>query len=179
MILALLALFAPLPSTAQVVGAHPPGTIETSRAIVAKLNISRTLDPLFAQLMPLMVANVENAMAIGNDIPPALKRRLNSDDGRKQIGVIISEEFMAAFRTRYADIAEALAEEYRKSFDETELTTILAFYRSNAGAKLLMLQPQFQQTLSEQGRALGREAGAIAGPKIEARIAALDAATSK
>nr|AGU10549.1 Uncharacterized protein conserved in bacteria DUF2059 [uncultured organism] len=172
-------LAAPVPVAAQVAPAATAGSITTARAIVARMQIDRTMDPLFQQIMPLMTANVENAMLAAPNTPAPLKARLTTDDGRKQVGTIISEEFSAAFRQRYPDIAEAAAVEYSKLFSEPELAAILAFYTSPAGAKLLQAQPQLQQVLSEQGRALGREAGMIAIPRIQARLVALDAPAAK
>jgi len=178
-------LAAPLPAAAQVAPGAPvvpaavPGSIETARAIVARMQIERTMDPLFQQIMPLMISNVENAMLADAQTPDALKLRLKTDAGRKQVGAIISEEFTAAFRQRYSDIAAAAAEEYRKLFSEPELRAILAFYTSPAGARLLQAQPQLQQVLSAQGRVLGQKAGMAAFPKIQVRLAALGAPTEK
>ncbi|GAA0656760.1 hypothetical protein FHT00_002377 [Sphingomonas insulae] len=175
----------PLPAAAQVAPGAPvasvavPGSIDTARAIVARMQIDRTMDPLFQQIMPLMISNVENAMLADARTPDPLKSRLGTDAGRKQVGTIIAEEFTAAFRQRYPDIGAAAAEEYRKLFSEPELRAILAFYTSPAGAKLLQAQPQLQQVLSEQGRVLGREAGMAAFPRIQARLAALGAPTAK
>jgi hypothetical protein len=170
---------APMPAISQVAPAAQPGTIATARAIVSKLRIERTMDPMFQQIMPLMTANVENAMATAPKTPEFLKAKLKTEEGRKQIGDIISAEFTAAFREHYPDIAEGAAEEYRKLFSEPELKAILAFYTSPTGAKLLEALPQLQQVLSEQGRALGREAGMTAFPKIQARLAALGAPATK
>jgi hypothetical protein len=167
------------PVAAQVAPAATAGSITTARAIVARMQIDRTMDPLLQQIMPFMTTNVENAMLAASNTPAPLKARLATDDGRRQVGTIISEEFSAAFRQRYPDIAEAAAVEYSKLFSEPELAAILAFYTSPAGAKLLQAQPQLQQVLSEQGRALGREAGMIAIPKIQARLVALDAPAAK
>ncbi|MEJ8630899.1 DUF2059 domain-containing protein [Sphingomonas sp. I4] len=83
---------------------------------------------------------------------------------------------LAAFRARYPAIAEAAAEEYRRNFSEDELKAIIVFMISAAGKRLLALQPQLQQRLSEAGKAVGREAGMAAFPKIRARIEALDKA---
>jgi len=91
------------------------------------------------------------------------------------VSAIVTDEFTSAVRARYSDIAEAVAEEYRKAFSEDELKAILTFYSSPAGAKLLSVQPRLQQTLSEQGR----DAGVAAFPKIKARLDALDSATGK
>ncbi len=173
-------ILSPAPAVAQAAAAQQqPGTIQTARAIVARMQMERTLDPMFQQLMPLMVANVQNAMQNATDAPAPLKARLATESGRQQIGAIISEEFTAAFRQRYPDIGDAAAEEYRKAFSEPELLAILGFYNSPVGAKLLTLQPQLQKTLSEQGRAIGREAGIAAVPKIQARLTALDAPSAK
>ena len=159
--------------------AQQPGTIVTARAIVTQMQMERTLDPLFAQLMPLMVSNVENAMRAAPDTPAPLKARLATPAGQQQIGTIISGEFGDAFRQRYPDIREAAAEEYRKTFSEPELAAILAFYRSPTGAKLVQAQPQLQKALSEAGQAIGRQAAVAAIPKIQARIVALDAPAGK
>lgn len=176
------ALFAaPAPALAQtaVQPAAQPGTIQTARAIVAQMQMEKMLDPMFAQLMPLMVSNVENAMRANAAAPAPLKARLETETGRQQVGAIITEEFSNAFRARYADIREATAEEYRKTFTEAELAAILAFYRSPAGTKLVQAQPQLQQVLSQAGRAVGQDAAIAAFPKIQARITALDAAPAK
>ncbi len=175
-----VSILSPVPAVAQAAAAQQqPGTIGTARAIVTRMQMERTLDPMFQQLMPLMVANVQNAMQNATDAPAPLKTRLATEAGRQQIGAIISEEFTAAFRQRYPDIGDAAAEEYRKAFSEPELLAILSFYNSPVGAKLLTLQPQLQKTLSEQGRAIGREAGIAAVPKIQARLIALDAPSAK
>ncbi|EZP54963.1 MULTISPECIES: DUF2059 domain-containing protein [Sphingomonas] len=170
-------LVAPEPVLAQA--AAQPGTIATARALVAQMRMERVLDPMFAQLMPLMVSNVENAMRADTAAPAALKARLATDAGRQQVGAIISEEFARAFRERYPAIAEATAEEYRKTFSESELTTILAFYRSPTGAKLLDAQPALQKALSEAGRGVGRDAAMAAFPKVQARLSALDTPAGK
>lgn len=171
-----------LPAAAQAQATNAqqqPGTIKTGRAIVARMQIDRTLDPMFQQLMPLMVANVEHAMADATDTPAALKTRLKNGSGRAQVGTIIAEEFTAAFRHLYPDVGEAAAEQYSKLFSEPELAAILAFCASPAGAKLLALLPELQKTMAEQGRALGRDAGIAAIPKIQARLTALDAPSAK
>jgi len=169
----------PAPTAAQRVQPVQAGSIKTAQAIVARQQQEQLLDTMFQQLMPLMVANVQNAIQNDATTPAALKERLKTDAGRKQVGSIIGEEFTSAFRQRYADIGEATAEEYSKLFSEPELVAILAFYSSPAGMKMLRLQPQLQKTLSEQGRALGREAGMAAVPKIQARLTALNAPATK
>ena len=179
MVLALALSVAPTPAMAQVAPATQPGSITTARAIVARLRIERTIDPMFQQIMPLMTSNVENAMLAASGTPDAIKAKLKTQDGRQQISAIIGEEFTTAFRQHYPDIAEGAAEEYSRLFSEAELKAILAFYTSPAGAKLIEALPQLQQVLSEQGRGVGREAGMTAFPKIQARLTALVAPATK
>ena len=176
-ILAMACVIASAPAAAQT--APQPGTIATARVLVAQMRMERVLDPMFAQLTPLMVSNVTNAMRAASDTPAALRTRLATDAGRQQVGAIISAEFGSALRARYPAIAEATAEEYRKTFSESELATIIAFYRSPTGAKMLDAQPQLQKALSEAGQGVGREAAMAAFPKIQARIVALDAPAAK
>ncbi|MDY0959372.1 DUF2059 domain-containing protein [Sphingomonas sp. CFBP8993] len=179
--LAFLALLGAAPVAAQTAPsptatAAAGGRIETARTLVGKLNLDRTLDFQFSGLMPLVAANIVNGLQTASDAPKAIKDRLATSEGRRQVGVITSEEMLAAFRARYPAIAEAAAEEYRRNFSEDELKAIIVFYDSAAGKRLLALQPQLQQRLSEAGKAVGREAGMAAFPKIRARIQALDKA---
>lgn len=163
---------APAPATTPDAG----GRIETARALVAKLNLDKTLDLQFSSLMPLIANNMVTALQGDPAIPQALKDRLTTAETRRQVGEIATEEMMAAFRARYPDIAEAAAEEYRRNFSEAELKAIVAFYDSPTGRRLLQLQPQLQQRLAEAGRAIGQQAGMAAFPKIRARIEALGGA---
>ncbi len=174
--LLLAAALASAPVAAQGTGA---GTIATARSIVAAMHIEQTLDPVFAQIMPLVASNVITAMQRDPAIPATLKARLSTADGQAQVSTIVSEEIGSAYRARYDSIAAALAEEYSRSFSETELLAILSFYRSAAGAKLIQTQPAIQKVMSEQGRAIGREAGMAAFPKIIQRVKALGTPAGK
>jgi hypothetical protein len=172
-----LALMLATPVAAQTAPvADAGGRIETARTLVAKLNLDRMLDFQFSGLMPLVSAQIVTAMQTAPDMPQAVKDRLATPEGRQQVGAIASEEMLAAFRTRYPGIAEAEAEEYRRNFSEDELKAIIAFYDSSTGKRLLELQPQLQQRLAEAGKAMGREAGMAAFPKIRARVEALGTA---
>ena len=178
--LAPLALLLAAPAVAQTApAADAGGRIETARALVAKLDLDRTLDFQFSGLMPLVSAQIVTAMQAAPDISQAVKNRLATPEGRQQVGAIATEEMLAAFRARYPGIAEAAAEEYRRNFSEDELKAIIAFYDSPTGKRLLTLQPQLQQRLDEAGKAMGREAGMAAFPKIRARVEALDAGKAK
>ncbi|MGR6330569.1 DUF2059 domain-containing protein [Sphingomonas sp. XXL09] len=174
--LLLAAALVSAPVAAQGTGA---GTITTARSIVAAMHIEQTLDPVFAQIMPLVSTNVITAMQRDPAIPATLKARLSTADGQAQVSKIVAEEIGAAYRARYDSIAAALSEEYSRSFSETELQAILSFYRSPAGAKLIQTQPAIQKVMSEQGRAIGREAGMDAFPKIIQRVNALGAPAGK
>lgn len=171
-----LAVLLASPAAAQTSAA---GTITTARAIVARMQLDGVMDKMFEQVMPLMTANVVNAMQQDSSAPSALKARLSRKEGREQVSAIVADEFLKAIRARYPEFSEGAAEEYRKAFSEDELKSVLAFYSSPVGAKLLAIQPRLQQTLSEQGRAIGRDAGVAAFPKIKARLDALDSATGK
>lgn len=182
--LAPLAILLATPVAAQTAPASPAATdaggrIETARILVGKLGLDRVLDFQFSGLMPLVAGNIVTALQTAADTPQAVKDRLATEEGRRQVGAIASEEMLAAFRARYPAIAEAAAEEYRRNFSETELKAIIAFYDSAAGQRLLQLQPQLQQRLAEAGKAVGREAGMAAFPKIRARIDALGAGGGK
>ncbi|WP_157968779.1 MULTISPECIES: DUF2059 domain-containing protein [unclassified Sphingomonas] len=177
--LAAASVTATAPVQAAPAQAAAPGTIATARAIVAAMHVDRSLDTMFAQLTPLVSANILNAMQQAKDAPPALKARIATPAGREQVSGIVGQEIIAGFRGRYDDIAAGLAEEYVRTFSEAELQTILAFYRSPTGAKLIDAQPAIQRVLSEQGRAIGREVGMAAFPKILQRVTALDAPQGK
>ncbi|WP_433909535.1 DUF2059 domain-containing protein [Sphingomonas yabuuchiae] len=178
--LAPLALLLATPAIAQTPpAADAGGRIETARTLVGKLNIDRTLDFQFSGLMPLVSAQIVTAMQTAPDMPQAVKTRLATPEGQQQVGAIATEEMMAAFRARYPAIIEAAAEEYRRNFSESELKAIIAFYDSPTGKRLLTLQPQLQQRLAEAGKAMGREAGMAAFPKIRARVEALDTGKAK
>ena len=122
-------LVTPVTVSAQVAAAVQPGSIATARAIVSRMQIDRTMDPLLQQIMPLMTANVEHAILAAPNTPAPLKVRLKTDDGRKQVGAIISEEFSAAFRQRYPDIAEAAAVQYSNSSASRNWRRYLPFTR--------------------------------------------------
>ncbi len=181
---AVLALLMAAPVAAQTAPAPAPvadagGRIETARTLVAKMNLEKTLDFQFSSVMPLVAGNVVSGLQGDSGTPQSIKDRLATAEGRAQISQIASEEMLAAFRARYPAIAEAVAEEYRRNFSESELKAITAFYDSPTGQRLLQLQPQLQQRLAEAGRAVGQEAGMAAYPKILARIAALGAEKGK
>ena len=78
--------------------------------------------------MPLVATNIVSALQADPSTPQAIKDRLTTEEGRRQIAGIASEEMLAAFRARYPAIAEAAAEEYRRNFSEAELKAIIAFY---------------------------------------------------
>ncbi|WP_156884162.1 DUF2059 domain-containing protein [Sphingomonas sp. gentR] len=149
------------------------GRIETARALVDKMNIDRLLDFQFASLMPLVTGNVLGVMQTSSDAPAGIKQVLATPEGQAKVRAIVSEEMLAAMRSRYPEIREAAAEEYRRSFSEEDLKAIVAFYNTQAGQHLLALQPQLQQRLAEFGKGMGRDAGMAAFPKIRARIEAL------
>lgn len=182
--LVLIALLVAAPAAAQTAPAparatDAGGRIETARILVGKLGLDQTLDFQFSSVMPLVATNIVSALQADPSTPQAIKDRLTTEEGRRQIAGIASEEMLAAFRARYPAIAEAAAEEYRRNFSEAELKAIIAFYDSAPGKRLLQLQPQLQQRLAEAGKAMGREAGMAAFPKIRARVEALDAGKAK
>ena len=161
------------PASAPVATPDAGGRIETARALVCKMNMEQALVFQFSSVMPLVSANLVTSIQGSATLPPPLRARLASAQGRQQAMTIAGEEMIAAFRARYPTIVEAAAEEYRRNFSEDELTALVAFYDSPVGKRMLQLQPLLQQRLAEAGRAVGGEAGMAAFPKVLERILAM------
>ncbi|HWK35215.1 DUF2059 domain-containing protein [Sphingomonas sp.] len=172
MMTAALALLLAAATPGAVQDAPPPAATTAAPAgpalaaeLVGLLGIDQQLDLTFTSIMPLMTENIAAAIANSGAASVELRASLASEAGRAHIKGVIAEEVMLGFRDRYPRVATELAKAYAERFTEAELRDLVAFYRSPAGAKLLKLQPELQQTLSKVGERIGLEVGMEAIPK--------------
>jgi hypothetical protein len=81
---------------------------------------------------PLIAGVVEQAKILFLQQNPALSKDLND----------ISTQLRTELQPRFSELTDEVARLYAKNFTEQELKDILAFYKTNAGKKLLSVQPQ-------------------------------------
>jgi hypothetical protein len=80
---------------------------------------------------PLIAGVVEQAKLLFLQQNPGLNKELNE----------VADKMRNDLQPRFADLTNEIAREYATRFTEPELKTILAFYASPAGKKLLDQQP--------------------------------------
>jgi len=81
---------------------------------------------------PLIAGVVEQAKLLFLQQNPGLSKDLNE----------IAEKMRSDLKPRFAELTDEVAREYATNFTESELKSILAFYSSPAGKKLLDRQPK-------------------------------------
>lgn len=166
-ILAGFAAIAAVSAHAQGVPASAPtpvtaasaGTIESARKLIEAMHLDQTYDRMFKPLTGLMAASLLPAMEKDPSVPADVRAELGTNQGQTRIGKIIRDELYASFHARYGKMKEATAKEYAAAFTEEELQTIIAFYSSGVGAKVLSLAPEISAKMAVYGQTVGREAG--------------------
>ena len=81
---------------------------------------------------PLIPGVVEQAKLLFLQQDPALQKDLND----------VAANLRTEFAPRVSEVTDELAKLYAANFSEQELKTVLAFYQSPAGKKLVTIQPQ-------------------------------------
>ena len=81
---------------------------------------------------PLIAGVVEQAKLLFLQQNPGLSKDLNE----------IAEKMRSDLKPRFTELTDEVAREYATNFTESELKSILAFYSSPAGKKLLDRQPK-------------------------------------
>ncbi len=148
------------------------GSLASATELVSLMNVTRVIDPMFQQMMPVMVDNMANALLAAPKALAALKAKLSDPIAETAAKAVLSEELTASLRGRYTAIADETAKEYVVTFTEAHLQSMFYFYSNGGGAKMLAAQPRLQQALSERGRAMGMSAAQEAIPKAITRITA-------
>ena len=154
-----IAQTADAPSPAGARPAVRQATIESARKLIEVMHVDQTYDRVFKPMVGVMAAAVLPAMEKDSNVPESVRDELATNEGKVRVGRVVSDEFMAAFRARYALLKEATAKEYAAAFTEDELQTIIAFYSSGVGAKALALAPDIAAKVQVQARTIGEEAG--------------------
>ncbi|HZP70579.1 MAG TPA: DUF2059 domain-containing protein [Pseudolabrys sp.] len=85
---------------------------------------------------PLIAGVVEQAKVLFLQQNPALAKDLND----------IATQMRTSLQPRFSELTDEVARLYAANFSEQELKDILAFYKSNAGKKLLAEQPKIVDT---------------------------------
>lgn len=85
---------------------------------------------------PLIAGVVEQAKGLFLQQNPALSKDLNE----------IATRMRADLQPRFTELTDEVARLYAQNFTEQELKDILAFYKTPAGKKLLIAQPQVVDT---------------------------------
>jgi hypothetical protein len=141
-----------------------PARLAAARQLVGLLNLEQTLDQMFVPLMPVFAQAVIGALQGDPDTRDAMRVLLEKGEGgQDRFVTILSQEFFSSLRARYPDLKESAATEYAKTFSESELRDLIAFYTSGTGAKMLSLAPHLQKRLAAAGQEIGRKAGEEAG----------------
>ena len=145
-------------------------TSATAMRLVEVLRAERTLDALFADLMPLAgnqaVSSLETN-AVTRDHVVDLIDRLPG--GRDRLVQIFAEDLLAEMRARYPEVKSELAALYQSRFTETELNDMIRFFSSGTGAKYMEAQPELQAHMRSVGEKIGGRAGEAAAPKAMQR----------
>jgi len=79
-------------------------------------------------------------------------------------------EFLAALNPD--DLANLIVPVYESNFETEDIDSLLAFYRTPLGRKLIENTPQISKQAGEAGRLLGMKIGRNVGEKIGKRLAA-------
>lgn len=141
-----------------------PARLAAARQLVGLLNLEQTFDQMFVPLMPVFAQAVIGALQGDPDTRDAMRVLLEKGEGgQDRFVTILSQEFFRSLRARYPDLKESAAAEYAKTFSESELRDLIAFYTSGTGAKMLSLAPDLQKRLAAAGQEIGRKAGEEAG----------------
>lgn len=141
------------------------GTIATANKLLELTRVEQTLDFSFQSLLPTFAQAVIGSAGASEEAKAFIQRLLAKPNGRARLEQLLREEFQASLRRRYPVLMRKIAERYAAAFTEAELQQLIAFYSSGVGAKSLILIPQLQQSLSQDGELVGREAGAEAGAR--------------
>ena len=95
-------------------------------------------------------------------------------EANPNIPPVFWERFIERARERKGELVELLVPVYDTAFSAEDLQTLIAFYRTPAGARLLAAQPQLIRASMEAGEGWGRQLGEEVGRELIAEGVKLD-----
>ncbi|MGE0741279.1 MAG: DUF2059 domain-containing protein [Hyphomonadaceae bacterium] len=126
-----------------------------ARELLQVMDVETTVIELFSAMAPMMAASVSQEMRL----TPAEQARL---------GELLDEEF----RNATPELMTQLATIYANSLSENELSQILGFLRSPAGAALIRSQENAETELERVGQVLGMRVALTAITRLNQERAA-------
>ncbi|MPT48317.1 MAG: DUF2059 domain-containing protein [Sphingobium sp.] len=134
----------------------PANRLEAANALVAMLDMERTLDSMFANLKSLFA---ENVVANMSRDPKGAEFFNKVEGGRDRFSAVLADEFLAGLRARYPEFRAAAGKEYAKQFTVQELQQLTAFFGSGVGEKWRMVAPNIEKSMSAWGEQVGQKVG--------------------
>jgi len=120
----------------------PPPLKDASPAAIAAANellAMKNASAMYAQAIPNIVAQTKDALT---------RENLNYQKDLNEVAVIVAQKMAG----REAEIGEGMAKIYATAFTEQELRTLLTFYQSPLGQKVLNVEPRLMdQAMSNAG----------------------------
>lgn len=169
-----LALVTPAAVTAQ---ATNPQSVAAATALVDQITpASVGKAGLDAQMKAIREGQMIRSMLANNPQfrTEAAKNQPAFNAGIARIGAMQAQALGPIFAEMQSASRKAAIAEYSRRFTAAELSQIIAFYKSPAGAKLLAQQPQVAQAINKQVQSsFGPRMEAAQknlGPKIEAEL---------
>ncbi len=87
-----------------------------------------------------------------------------TEDQLDNVVVVMTDILMST----YGDVVDAMAETYSSRFTAAELQTLLEFYQTDLGQKVLRETPAIMQVMGARGEELGQEAVAREMARVQA-----------
>lgn len=148
-------IFAPPPPPMPVA----PERLAAAEKLVRALQIEAQYDLIFAQMIPLLTRQIFDSISNNVNLPAELRKRLADPDELANAQRRFAANATKGLKARYARLVRATATEYAREFTVEELGTLVAFYETPLGQKVLKVQPDIQRRLFPIGEAAGLEVG--------------------
>ncbi len=136
----LFAAFASLPARAD--DQPSPEAMTLARELVETIRLADQ----FKALLPAVLASLKPSIVQGR---PEVARDYD----------VVAPVLAKGFEARLGELIDAVTQIYAKNFTPDEMRTLLAFYRTPTGAKLLEKTPSLTQQTMAAGQAFGRSVG--------------------
>ena len=136
-------LCSPMAHAQSVAPSPSPDALAAARELVTTMNVTEQ----FKALMPTILKNLKPAIVQG---------RSNVDHDYDAMTPLLLE----GFQMRFAELSEAVAIIYSTNFSVDDLRTLVAFYNTPTGQKLLQKSPVVMQQSMTAGQKFGQSVAA-------------------
>lgn len=158
-LLMLLPLDVSVQAAAPTVESIDPERLAAAGELLELLHLDRQYDQIFAQMTPVMSAQIFASIKDNVQVPANVRAYLAEPANLAEAQRIFTEETLKGFKTRYGALRAATAREYALAFTNNELRQLIAFYGTPVGQKVLTTMPQLQSKLMPIGMVAGQQVG--------------------